>query len=91
MRENRWFVRLTRFSYSINLKYDLLKKNGTICSLLNSVEVIDEILSNVLDNQQRSRITVGSYGTGKSHLCLVLLSILGKLFDKKDYQELLLK
>jgi|LFRM01.2.fsa_nt_gb hypothetical protein len=89
------FVRTSPgFQYSINLKYDLLKKEKMeqYVPLLNSVEVIDEILkSNVLDNQQRSRIIVGSYGTGKSHLCLVLLSILGKLFDKKDYQELLLK
>lgn len=82
------------FQYSVNVKYDLFNKLkvSRYIPLFQSIEVIRDIIkSNKPGEKQRSRIIIGSYGTGKSHLSTVLLSILGKILPLDDYNELLKK
>lgn len=83
------------FQYSINLKYDLLKqeKISQYIPLASTVNIIKQVLeSNIPGSNRRAWLFSGSYGTGKSHLCLVLLAILAKTFDDPQiYSELLRK
>lgn len=82
------------FQYSVNIKYDLQNKAKitNYIPLTQSVEIIDEVIRATQPNEtKRSRLIIGSYGTGKSHLCTVLTSILAKTFLKKDYEELISK
>lgn len=89
------FVRISPgFQYSANIKYDLQNKAKitNYIPLTQSVEIINEVIRATQPNEtKRSRLIIGSYGTGKSHLCTVLTSILGKTFPKKDYEELISK
>ena len=82
------------FQYSINVKYDLksLTKVANYIPLAQTTSVItDVITSNKESGTFRSRLIVGNYGTGKSHLSVVLLSIMGKVLSIEAYSELLLK
>ncbi|GAW28762.1 DUF6079 family protein [Carboxydocella sp. ULO1] len=89
------FIRVSPgFQYSVNIKYDLKNKTKitNYIPLTQSVEIFDEVIKATQPNEtKRSRLIVGSYGTGKSHLCTVLTSILAKTFQKNDYKELISK
>lgn len=82
------------FQYSINVKYDLFDQEKVLnyIPLSQSVSIIREVLASTHpENIQRSRIIVGSYGTGKSHLAVTLLSLLTKMFPPETYRELITK
>lgn len=76
------------FQTSINIAYDLNnddKVKGFIPTM-SSLDVIEDVLlSTVASSTQRARILIGAYGRGKSHIVLVLMSLLFKkdisLFD----------
>lgn len=69
------------FQSSVNISYDLnnYQKINNFIPITSSLEVIGEILlSTVPTSLQRSRMLIGAYGRGKSHIILVLASILFK-------------
>jgi len=69
------------FQSSVNITYDLSnddKVRGFIPTL-GSLEVLEDMILSTFDNSNdRSRILVGAYGKGKSHIVLVLLALLYK-------------
>ena len=89
------------FQSSVNIAYDLndnnkLKSYIPTKSALKLLE--DVLLSTYADSNARARILIGAYGKGKSHIVLMILSILMKkdlsLFEQmmpkveKDYPKL---
>lgn len=89
------------FQSSVNIAYDLnddskLKSYIPTKAALKLLE--DVLLSTYPDSNARARILIGAYGKGKSHIVLMILSILMKknlsLFEqmmpkiKKDYPQL---
>ncbi|NLD49242.1 MAG: restriction endonuclease subunit S, partial [Clostridiaceae bacterium] len=69
------------FQYSINLEYDFNSdtkiKNYILTS--SAMEIIEQVLlsyNTFSNNTTRARILIGPYGKGKSHLVLVIASIL---------------
>lgn len=77
------------FQYSVNIGYDLnnndkLKNFIPTKSALNLLE--DILLSTQITSTERARVLIGAYGKGKSHIVLMILSILMKkdltLFEK---------
>lgn len=67
------------FQYSVNIQYDLYnasKIDGYIPTQ-KSIELIQEYLLNTtIKDRSKATVLIGPYGKGKSHLLLVLLSIL---------------
>jgi hypothetical protein len=83
----------TGFQTAVNIAYDLnndSKVRGFIPTQ-SSLDIIEDILlSTATSATQRARILIGAYGRGKSHIILVLLSLLaGK--DKSLFDALLAK
>lgn len=79
----------TGFQSSVNIAYDMnddskLKNYIPTKSALSLLE--DILLSTSQDSTNRARILIGAYGKGKSHIVLMILSILMKkdpeLFEK---------
>lgn len=77
------------FQYSVNIGYDLnnddkLKNFIPTQSALTLLE--DILLSTRITSTERARVLIGAYGKGKSHIILMILSILMKkdisLFEK---------
>lgn len=77
------------FQYSVNIGYDLnnddkLKNFIPTQSALTLLE--DILLSTRITSTERARILIGAYGKGKSHIILMILSMLMKkdisLFEK---------
>lgn len=81
------------FQYSINLQYDLNKLpkvNGYIPTNM-SLDILKDYLKNVYyDNNDRATVLIGPYGKGKSHLLLILLSILSLKEERYDKENNLL-
>ena len=81
------------FQTSVNIAYDLNnddKVRGFIPTM-SSIDVIEDVLlSTVASSTQRARILIGAYGRGKSHIVLVLMSLLFKK-DKALFDALLKK
>ena len=77
------------FQYSVNIGYDL-NNDGKLKNFIPTQSAL-RLLSDVLDSTavtstERSRILIGAYGKGKSHIVLMILSMLLKkdlsLFEK---------
>lgn len=69
------------FQYSVNIGYDLnneekIKNFIPTASALNLLE--DILLSTQPSSTERARVLIGAYGKGKSHIMLMILSILMK-------------
>lgn len=67
------------FQYSTNIEYDLGNESKLKNFILteSSLEVIEDIMLSVHPSStDRARILIGAYGKGKSHLMLVILSLL---------------
>ena len=85
------------FQTSVNIAFDLYNdsKINNFIPTISSMDIIEDvILSTVPKSTQRARILIGAYGRGKSHIILVLLSLLFRknqnIFDNfllkvKDY------
>ena len=69
------------FQTSVNIAYDLYnddKVRGFIPTM-SSLDVLEDVLLSTAPNAtQRARLLVGTYGRGKSHIILVLMSLLFK-------------
>lgn len=77
------------FQYSVNIGYDLnnedkIKNFIPTASALSLLE--DILLSTLPSSTDRARVLIGAYGKGKSHIMLMILSLLMKknlsLFEK---------
>lgn len=76
------------FQTSVNIAYDLNNENKikSFIPTIASMDVIEDVLlSTSPSSTSRSRILIGAYGKGKSHIILVMMSLLFKkktaLFD----------
>lgn len=76
------------FQTSINIAYDLHNENKlkSFIPTMSSIDVIEDVmLSTSVQDRGRARILIGAYGRGKSHIVLMLMSLLFKkdiaLFD----------
>ena len=81
------------FQTSVNIAYDLHDDNKAagFIPTMSSLDVIEDVLLSTAPNStDRARILIGAYGRGKSHIILVLLSMLFKK-DKTLYTSLLEK
>lgn len=81
------------FQTSVNIAYDL-NDTGKISGFIptmSSLDIIEDVLLSTAPNStERARILIGAYGRGKSHIILVLLSLLYKK-DKALFANLLEK
>ena len=78
------FVKINEtFQYSINLQFDInnINKIKEYIPTSDSCEVLEHYFDSIFGNFNKSTILVGPYGKGKSHLLLVLLTLLN---DYKD-------
>lgn len=81
------------FQYSINLQYDIenIDKVKGYIPTKQSVEILKEYLKSIiLDSNDKTTVLIGPYGKGKSHLALVLLSIIAN-GDKSIINSLIKK
>ena len=71
------------FQYSINLQFDInnIKKIKEYIPTKDSCEVIEKYIDSIYGEFSKSTTLIGPYGKGKSHLLLVLITLLG------DYNE----
>ena len=79
------------FQTSVNIAYDLnnIDKVVEFIPTLSSLDVFEEVLLSTAPNAtDRARILIGAYGRGKSHIILVLLSLLFKA-EKSAFNRLL--
>lgn len=67
-----------RFKNSINLQLDLYKTHKALGYMptKSSLDILNSYFLNILNKKDRATILIGPYGKGKSHLLLVLLTIL---------------
>ena len=77
------------FQYSVNIGYDLNSEDKlkNFIPTKSSLNLLDDILRSTRSTStDRARVLVGAYGKGKSHIMLMILSILMKkdlsLFEK---------
>lgn len=80
------------FQYSVNLKYDVSNpaRTRTYIPTESFMSLASDILESLQSNStSRSRIVVGPYGTGKSHLVTVLASLLKHNHKDDEYAPLL--
>lgn len=81
------------FQTSINIAYDLHNdsKIKSFIPTMSSIDVIEDVmLSTVVPDRGRARILIGAYGRGKSHIVLMLMSLLFRK-DLTLFSELLSK
>ena len=81
------------FQTSVNIAYDLYnsEKVANFIPTLSSLDIFEDVLLSTAPNAtDRARILIGAYGRGKSHIILVLLSLLFKK-DKAQFVALLEK
>lgn len=66
------------FQYSINLQFDInnISKIKEYIPTTDSCEILEHYFDSIFGNFNKSTILVGPYGKGKSHLLLVLLTLL---------------
>jgi hypothetical protein len=67
------------FQTAVNIAYDLNNDNKIhgFIPTQSSLDIIEDILLSTAPNAtQRARILIGAYGRGKSHIVLILLSLL---------------
>ena len=76
------------FQYSVNIDYDLNNEDKikNFIPTASSLNLLEEILLSTLPSStERARVLIGAYGKGKSHIMLMILSLLMKkdisLFD----------
>ena len=91
----------TGFQSSVNIAYDIndVSKLKTYIPTKSALQLLETtLLSTAKDSTDRARILIGAYGKGKSHIVLMILSVLAKrdirLFEKmlpvikRDYPKL---
>ena len=81
------------FQYSVNIGYDLSsdEKLKNFIPTKSALHLLEEILLSTAETStERSRVLIGAYGKGKSHIVLTILSILLKR-DLNLFEKMLLR
>lgn len=81
------------FQYSVNIGYDLGRddKLKNFIPTKSSLQLLKETLQSIRpDSTERARVLVGAYGKGKSHIVLMILSILMQR-DRNLFEHLMPK
>lgn len=79
------------FQTSVNIAYDLNNENKikSFIPTIASIDIIEDVLLSTSSSAtSRARILIGAYGKGKSHIILMLMSLLFK--KDRDLFEILL-
>lgn len=78
------------FKSGINLYLNLnkIEKINSYIPTSSSLRMLDDYINAVLGNKEQATILIGPYGKGKSHLLLVLLSLLS-MNRTKDNEEVI--
>ncbi len=81
-----------RFKNSVNLQLDLYKthKAEEYIPTKSSLNILNKYFDNVNNKKDNATILIGPYGKGKSHLLLVLLTVL-RLKRKKENERIVNK
>ena len=83
------------FQYSVNLQFDInnISKIKEYIPTKDGCELLDQYFNSVLNSKNRANTLIGPYGKGKSHLLLVLITLLNNYNteDKKDIDDFLNK
>lgn len=71
------------FQYSVNLQFDInnISKIKEYIPTRDGCELLEKYVDSILKGKNRSTTLIGPYGKGKSHLLLVLITLLN------DYEE----
>ena len=75
------------FQYSINIGYDLWNdaKLSRFIPTKSAFKILEEILlSTNPSSSDRARVLIGAYGKGKSHIVLMILSMLTVSYTHLD-------
>lgn len=76
------------FQYSVNLQFDInnISKINEYIPTKDGCELLGQYFNSVLNSKNRATTLIGPYGKGKSHLLLVLITLLNNYNteDKKD-------
>ena len=74
------------FQYSINLQFDInnINKLKEYIPTSDSCEILENYFDSIFKKFNKSTILVGPYGKGKSHLLLVLLTLLNDYNEEDD-------
>ena len=77
------------FQYSINLQFDIgnINKIKEYIPTSDSCEVLEKYIDSILGNFNKATTLLGPYGKGKSHLMLVLLTLLND-YSEEDFHTL---
>lgn len=84
---------MSTFKTSINIKYDLGKKevyNRYIPTSAHS-EVLKGVINGINNEGNRSHIAIGPYGTGKSLITTLIAGIVSKCIDENTFNILIKK
>ena len=75
------------FQYSINLQFDIndMTKIKEYIPTSDSCEVLEYYIDSLLGNASKATTLVGPYGKGKSHLLLILITLLNN-YQSEDAQ-----
>lgn len=83
------------FQYSVNLQFDInnISKIKEYIPTKDSCELLSQYFNSVLNLKNRATTLIGPYGKGKSHLLLVLITLLNNynVEDKKAIDNFLNK
>lgn len=79
-------------SINIDLDYNDESKRQSYILTSKSVEIINDLISTFDDkNKNKSKILIGPYGKGKSHLALYIMGLMSESNRSEDKYELLLR
>ncbi|MBA4347278.1 MAG: hypothetical protein C0413_00275, partial [Clostridiales bacterium] len=81
------------FQTSVNIAFDLYgdEKAKSFIPTISAIDIIEDVmLSTASTSARRARILIGAYGRGKSHIILVLLSLLYEK-NRAQFENLLTK
>lgn len=83
------------FQYSINLQFDIgnINKVKDYIPTSDSCEIMEFYIDSLLGNFSKSTALIGPYGKGKSHLLLIILTLLNdyNVEDNEVINELMIK
>ncbi|MEG0073635.1 MAG: hypothetical protein RR922_03715 [Clostridia bacterium] len=81
------------FQYSVNIGFDIgnINKIENYIATRDSIKILDGYLESIINKKNRSTLLIGPYGKGKSHLFLVLLTLINNYTDTKQINKLINK
>ena len=81
------------FQYSVNIGFDLGNMDKLIHYIptRDSIEILNKYIDALTDKKERANLLIGAYGKGKSHLMLVLLTLINDYEHTEIIDDLLEK